>query len=56
MYNFKCNIYSINKNGDNIITLCIRINNKEYIKIIKALGYDINIGIVCFIQYITNKF
>ena len=54
--NFKYNIYYINKNYENFIILCIRINNQEYIKILESLGYDINIGIAYFIQYVTNKF
>lgn len=54
--NFKYNIYYINNNCENIIILCIRINNQEYIKILESLGYDINIGIAYFIQYVTNKF
>jgi len=53
--NFKYNIYYINNNCENIIILCIRINNQKYIKILESIGYDINIGIAYFIQYVTNK-
>ena len=57
--NFKYNIYQLNNQNENIITLLIRVDNKEYYRLFHNLGYtyyNILNGIVFFAQgKINNK-
>lgn len=51
-YNY--NIYEYDINKESIILFLLRINNVKYIDVLNTLGYDINQGIVIFIQSITD--
>ena len=53
MFNYNYDVYKYH-NGENIIIKAIRVENYEFIDVLKQLGYDVNIGIVRFIQSVTG--
>lgn len=53
MFNYNYDVYKYH-NGVNIIIKAIRVENYEFIDVLKQLGYDINFGIVRFIQSATE--
>ena len=53
LYNYKYNVYSFH-NKENIIIKTIRIDNQEFINLLKQSGYNINNGIIFFIHKIND--
>ena len=51
--NYKYDIYKYH-NRENIIIKAIRVENQEFIEFLTQLGYDINFGIIRFIQSATE--
>jgi len=54
-FNYKYNVLQ-KYNGENIIIKAIRVENQEFINVLTQLGYDINFGIINFVQMITGRY